>query len=82
MKIPVQLSKGLTTEQKKQLESELKNSLLVKQLRAVIQERLLQLEIAEEMIDAQIYQIYSIIGQRRGFRQVLNLIDPEEKSNG
>lgn len=78
MKIPAQLSKGLTAEQRKNLEHDLKSSILVKQLREILTERMEGLQIAEEMIDAEINQIYSIVGQRRGYRQILNLITPEE----
>lgn len=77
MKIPVQLSKGLTAERQKQLESELKNSVLAERLREHINASIDQLELTEEAIDITVDQLYSMIGQRRGYRHILNLL-PED----
>ena len=79
MKIPVQLSKGLTEKEKSELESALKNSVLTKQLRMWLQDGIKACELAEEMISAEIHDIYSLIGQRRGFRKVLDLLPEDNK---
>jgi len=77
MKIPAQLSKGLSKEEVEQLENNLKHSVLARKLREYLQSAIEHMEITEESIDAELYQIYSIVGQRRGFRQILNLL-PEK----
>ena len=77
MKIPVQLSKGLTEDQIKELESNLKHGVLAKQLRNYLKDGVKAMELGEESFDVSKSQLYSLIGQRRGFRQILQLL-PEE----
>lgn len=74
MKLPAQLTKGLTAESQKELERELKSGTLARVLREHLKSSMETLEITEEAIDISIDQIYSIVGQRRGYRHILNLL--------
>lgn len=74
MKIPAQLSKALTEAQKKELESNLKSSVLAKQLRKYLEDGIKAVEIAEEQIAAEPNAVLALLGQRRGYRQILNLL--------
>ena len=76
MKIPAQLSKGLSKAEQSELESQLKG-LLARQLRKYLNDAMTTLEVTEEAIDIEPNQIYSIVGQRRGYRHILNLL-PED----
>ena len=76
MKLSTNLTKGLTEEQQKTLEREVKSSVLAKQLRKRLRELHLETLSAEENTESEI-ELYRLIGQRRGFRRVLNLL-PEE----
>ena len=79
MKIPAVLSKGLDDAKLKQLESDLKHSILGRQLRKVLNEKIeSNYEHEEQVIDQFPNAIYSAIGERRGYRQVLKLLPEEE----
>lgn len=78
MKIPSALSKGLDEDQMKRLEAELKGALLVKILRRELGSRIEQSYKAEETVDSDSFGVYlKGVGERRGYRQILNLL-PEE----
>ena len=77
MKLPLSLSKGLTEERTKTLQSEIRHSVLGKQLRSYIKDRIDSLELTEETLSNEITDIYATIGERRGLRSVLKQI-PEE----
>lgn len=78
MKLPSRLIKGLSKEQTDQLERELKSSLLAKQLRKALKEDIESLYKQEEFNDtAEFNQYVKALGERRGYRAILNLI-PEE----
>lgn len=74
MKIPAAFSKGLTEKQIESLERELKNSVLAKLLRAELQRRI-ELAYKEDETEARTLEdIFTNVGERRGYRQILNLI--------
>lgn len=77
MKQSLSLAKGLTEAQIKTLQSEVKHSVLGKQLRSYIKDRMNSLELTQEDLSKEITDIYATIGERRGLRSVLKLI-PEE----
>jgi hypothetical protein len=73
VKLPSGLAKGLSEDQLKQLESELKHSLLAKQLRKYLAEKMTNAEIKEEQVCSEgIAALASQVGERRGYRLVLN----------
>lgn len=81
MKIPVQLSKGLSNEQLGLLETQLKSSLLAKQLRKVILKNIeSSYEEEESLLDANPSSYLKAVGERRGYRHVLNLL-PEDSND-
>jgi len=73
VKLPSALAKGLSEDQLTQLESELKHSLLGKQLRKYLSEKIVNAEIKEEQVAHEgIGALASQVGERRGYRLVLN----------
>ena len=78
MKLPSSLTKGLKDEQIQELENQLKSSRLAKQLRAWLEAEIVRCEIREEEVDFSVAtQLAKQVGERRGYRRVLNLL-PEE----
>ncbi len=78
MKLQISLVKGMTEEQVKTLESEIKHSLLARTLRSWLREEIAKAEIREEELDfAVTTQLAKQVGERRGYRRVLNYL-PEE----
>ena len=78
MKIPAHLSKGLDANELEQLERELKSSILAKKLRKTVKGRIEALYKEEEYATTDSLNEYlKVLGERRGYREILNLI-PEE----
>lgn len=77
MKMPAALLKGLSDEEKKRLESDLKSSVLAKQLRKYLKSHIENNIIDEESLGYTADDLCKLLGERRGFRAVLNLF-PEE----
>jgi hypothetical protein len=79
LRISTLLSRGLTEEQLKQLEKEIKGSVLAKQLRTFLREEIERSYKAEESLEHDSLPLYlKEVGARRGHRQVLHLILDEE----
>lgn len=78
MKLPVSLTKGLSEEQQQNLERELKSSVLARQLRKWLAAEIASKEIQEESLTSfEISELAIHVGERRGYRRVLNIL-PEE----
>lgn len=78
MKMPASLVKGLSEEEIKQLERDLKSSVLAKRLRQTLKGRMEALYKEEEYASTDSMNEYlKVLGERRGYREILNLI-PEE----
>jgi hypothetical protein len=78
MRLPVQFTRGLTEEQQKNLEHELKNSVLARQLRKWLTDEIAGKVIDEEAMSSfDITELATHVGERRGYRRVLNNL-PEE----
>lgn len=75
--MPASLSKGLNEEQLKDLERELKSSVVVKQLRKHILKCIESNIVDEESLGYTADDLCKLLGERRGLRAVLNLL-PEE----
>jgi hypothetical protein len=76
-KVPVSLAKKLSASELKRLESDLRNSVLAKELRRVIREHLESSYIREETGDIEDYSLS--VGERRGLRTILNLLPEKTK---
>lgn len=79
MRLSTHLTRSLTDEQIKLLSSEIKSSLLAKCLReflkAEIERSYRAEEVASSSLNAEQLPLYlKEVGERRGYRQVLNLI--------
>lgn len=78
MKLPSRLIPGLTPDEVKQLESELKYSVLCKQLRKYLNQEISSLEVKEEQLSSfNLGDLAVQVGGRRELRSVLKLL-PEE----
>lgn len=77
MRLPVALTKGLEEAQVKQLVTEIKSSVLARQLRKVLREEIERSYRAEEIVsegnDNTSFYLKEV-GERRGYRQILHMI--------
>lgn len=80
MKIPLSLTKGLSEDRKKLVESQYQNSYtLLKQIRSVVVEKI-EAEYEKEELTTDINSVFKSLGYRRGLREILNIL-PTEKDN-
>jgi len=78
MKLPTSLSKGLTDEERQRLESDLKHGIAIRKLRETLEHRIRNTELMEESFtDPSVAQLASQLGERRGYRAILELLNPE-----
>jgi len=79
MRLPAALCKGLSEEDVKVIEGQLKSGVLPKQLRKELENEISRSYIDEEASSKSIEEIYQAIGRRSGLRYALNLLPEDSK---